>query len=394
MPTRRPVSPLLPIFLVVAVDVLGMTLILPLLPFYTERLGASPTVVGALISVYALCQLIAGPFLGRLSDRIGRRPVLLASQVGTFIGFIVLGLASQIWLIFLSRMIDGGTAGNLTIAQAYISDVTKPENRAKAFAIIGIAFGFGFMVGPGISGYLAGFSYVYPIIAAAALSATSILCTYFLLPRHESAHAANQENPGPGGRRLSLIEWGAYKKFFVDPKIRRLLLQWFLFAFSFSTFMSEFALFAERRYSWHGRPFGVQEVGYVFAFMGLLGIIMQGGMVGRMVKWFGERKLVRIGFLTSAIGYAAIGFTYRIGGLLGVMAFSSIGGAGLRPALTSIITQQADRREQGVVIGLTQSLTSIAQIGAPLIAGAMITHHLLTLWAVWAGFVAFLALFL
>ena len=173
--TRRFASPLLPIFLVVAVDVLGMTLILPLLPFYTERLGASPTVVGALISVYALCQLVAGPFLGRLSDRVGRRPVLLASQVGTFFGFIVLAMSNQIWLIFLSRMIDGGTAGNLTIAQAYISDVTKPENRAKSFAIIGIAFGFGFMVGPGISGYLASFNYVYPIIAAAATTAQAVM---------------------------------------------------------------------------------------------------------------------------------------------------------------------------------------------------------------------------
>ena len=195
-------SPLLPIFLVVAVDVLGMTLILPLLPFYTEKMGASPTVVGALVSIYALCQLIAGPYLGRVSDRIGRRPVLLISQVGTLIGFIVLGLAHHVWVVFLSRMIDGATAGNLSIAQAYISDVTKPEDRAKSFALIGIAFGFGFMVGPGISGYLAAQNFIYPIVAAALLSCTSILCTYFLLPRQEAIHQANNENPGPGGRRL------------------------------------------------------------------------------------------------------------------------------------------------------------------------------------------------
>ena len=182
-PARRFASPLLPIFLVVAVDVLGMTLILPLLPFYTERLGASPTVVGALVSVFAVCQLISGPYLGRLSDRIGRRPALLISQVGTLLGFIVLAVAHQVWLVFVSRMIDGATAGNLTIAQAYISDVSAPENRAKSFAIIGIAFGFGFMVGPGISGFLASFNYLFPIIAAAVLSFISILCTYFLLPR-------------------------------------------------------------------------------------------------------------------------------------------------------------------------------------------------------------------
>ncbi len=393
-PSGRLSSPLIPIFLVVLVDVLGMTLILPLLPFYTERLGASPTVVGALVSVFALCQLVAGPYLGRLSDRIGRRPVLLISQLGTLIGFIVLAVSHQIWLIFLSRIIDGATAGNLTIAQAYISDVTKPENRAKSFALIGIAFGFGFMVGPGISGYLASINYVYPILAACVLSAGSILCTYFLLPRQELRHEADFEESGPGGRRLGLLDWSQYTRYFAEPGMRRLLLQWFLFAFSFSSFISVFALFAERRYFWQGHPFGVREVGYVFAFTGLLGIIMQGGLVGRMVKRWGETKVIRAGFLGSAIGYAAIGFTYRVWELMSVQVFSSVTGSGLRPALTSIITQKAGRREQGVVLGLTQSLTSIAQITAPLIAGKLIDLHLLTAWAVLCGGVSLLALFL
>jgi MFS family permease len=370
-----------------------MTLILPLLPFYTERLGASPTVVGMLVSIYALCQLVAGPYLGRLSDRIGRRPVLLISQVGTFIGFLVLAAAHQVWVVFVSRMIDGATAGNLTIAQAYISDVTAPENRAKAFALIGIAFGFGFMVGPGVSGYLAALNFIYPIIGAAALSAISILCTYFLLPRREPVHVANEADPGPAGKRLPLLDWKGYVKYFADAPMRRLLIQWFLFAFSFSSFVAVFALFAERRYTWHGHPFGVREVGYVFAFSGLVGIIMQGGLVGRMVKWLGEAKLIRLGFLSSALGYAAIGFTYHIWDLLVVQTVSSIGGAGLRPALTSVITQKAEKRETGVVIGLTQSLTSIAQIAAPVIAGKLIDLHQLTAWAILSGAVALAALF-
>jgi MFS family permease len=175
--------------------------------------------------------------------------------------------------------------------------------------------------------------------------------------------------------------------------MRRLLVQWFLFSFSFSSFVSTFALFAERRYTWHGQPFGPREVGYVFAFMGLLGIFMQGGMVGRMVKWMGEMKVVRLGFLTSAIGYAAVGFTYRVWELIAVQTFSSIGGSGLRPALTSVITQKAEKRETGVVIGLTQSLTSIAQIIAPILAGKLIDVHQLTLWAVISGVIALAALF-
>lgn len=393
-PTRRFASPLFPIFLIVAVDVLGFTIILPLLPFYSERLGATPTVVGELVSSYALCQLIAGPILGQLSDRVGRRPILLISQAGTLGGFLLLAFSTHIWMLFVARMIDGATAGNLTIAQAYISDVTKPEERAKSFAVIGIAFGLGFLIGPALSGYLALFGYQIPIFAAAALSLTTIFCTFFFLPRREPVHEQNEmDDPGPGGRRLSLISWGQYRRYFRDRELARLLAQWLLFSFSFTTFVSGFALFAERRYQWNGHPVGVREVGYIFAFNGFLGIIMQGGMVGRMVKWLGERKVVRLGFFTAMLGYAAVGLTRTIGQLLWVSALSSVGGAGLRPALTSLVTQKAGKREQGVIIGLTQSLMSIAQITAPIISGVLIDHHFLTTWAVWAGVLAGLALF-
>lgn len=401
-PAQRRSSPLLPIFLIVAVDILGFTIILPLLPFYSERLGASPTIIGALVSTYAVCQLIAGPILGQLSDRFGRKPILMLSQVGTLAGFLMLAFSNNIWMLFLARAIDGATAGNLTIAQAYISDVTKPENRAHSFAIIGIAFGFGFLVGPAIAGFLAHFGYQAPIFAACALSLTALLCTLVFLPRHPQLvnEGFVDDNPGPGGKRLSLISWGQYRRYFQDPELARLLMQWLLFSFAFSTFISGFALFAERRYQWDGRPVGVREVGYIFAFTGFLGIIMQGGVVGRMVKWLGERRVVQIGFISSMLGYAAIGFTRTVGQLLWVNAFASIGGSGLRPALTSLVTQKAGKREQGVILGLTQSLMSLAQITAPLISGVLISAddrahngHYLTLWAIWAGILAGLALF-
>jgi MFS family permease len=398
-------SPLLPIFLIVLVDVLGFTIILPLLPFFSERLGATPTIVGALVAIYAVCQLIAGPILGQMSDRVGRRPILLVSQAGTLIGFLILAFSTRIWMVFLARAIDGATAGNLTIAQAYISDVTKPENRAKSFALIGIAFGFGFTVGPALAGYLAHFGYQAPIFAASALSVTTILCTYFLLPRREVVHEYNEADDaaGPGGRRLSLISWGEYRKYFKNKELSRLLKQWLLFSFSFATFISGFALFAERTYTWNGRPFGPVQVGYIFALNGMLGIVMQGGLVGRMVKWMGERNVVRLGFLVSAVVYAGIGFTHSIVPLLILMLVGALG-SGLRPALTSLISQKAGKREQGVIIGLTQSLMSIAQITAPLIAGMLIgradmhppgapeNHLFLTIWAVWAGLLAGLAL--
>src|SRR5215469_4524387 len=193
-------SPLLPIFLIVAVDVLGLTIMIPLLPFYAEKLGASPFQVGWLIGIYAACQLVSGPLLGRLSDHMGRKPLLIVSQLGTLIGFLVTAFAPNLWILFLARAIDGATAGNLSLAQAYISDVTKPEERAKSFGIIGIAFGMGFLIGPAISGFLAHYDYRDPIFAAAALSATSILTTYLLLPAVKTGTRAAE---GPGGRRLS-----------------------------------------------------------------------------------------------------------------------------------------------------------------------------------------------
>jgi multidrug resistance protein len=380
-------SPLIPIFLIVSVDVLGLTIILPLLPFYAEHFGASPTVVGLMVSTYAFCQLIAGPLLGRISDRMGRRPLLLVSQMGTFIGFLILAYANSLWLVFFSRILDGLTAGNLSLAQAYISDVTKPEERTKSFALIGIAFGMGFLVGPGISGFLSQYGYQYPIFVAAGLSFTSILCTYFLLP------SSRPHPPGEGAaQRLTIFGWANYLRYFRDPAIASFLWQFLAFAFAFSTFMSGFALFAERRFTWNGHPFGPKEVGYVYAYVGFLGIILQGGLIGRLAKKMGEAPLVRAGFLIGAIGMAALGFTFGIPMLLVVSALASVGLGVLRPAITSLLTQKAHRSEQGTVLGLTQSLNSISQIIAPFIGGILIDRGWLAAWALLGAAVAAIGL--
>lgn len=383
-------SPLLPIFLIVSVDVLGLTIILPLLPFYAEKFGASPAVVGLLVSTYAFCQLIAGPILGRMSDHAGRRPLLLISQLGTFIGFLILAYANALWIVFLSRIIDGLTAGNLSLAQAYISDVTEPQDRAKSFAIIGIAFGMGFLIGPGISGYLSQFGLQYPIFAAAGLSATSILATYFLLPSTKPAAAGDAATP----RKFTVLDWGNYLRYFRQPGLASLLWQFLAFTMVFAMYITGFPLFAERRFEWQGQPFGPKEVGYVYAYLGLLGVILQGGLIGWLVRKFGEIALVRAGFLFAALGLGALGFTHGIPLLLLVSAVASSGTGMVRPALTSLITQKAGRSEQGVVLGLTQSLNSIAAIVAPAIAGLLIDHSLLATWAMLAAVISGLAILL
>lgn len=367
------------------VDVLGLSIIIPLLPFYAEHFGASATVVGTLVSSFAFCQLIAGPILGKLSDRMGRKPLLIVSQIGTCIGFLILAGAQSLWMVFLSRIIDGATAGNLSLAQAYISDVTKPEERTKSFAVIGIAFGIGFLIGPALSGWLSHYSYTYPILVAAALSAGSVICTATLLPSVEP-HTLNQA--GPGGKRLGVLDWRAYGQYFTRPELGPLLLQFFFFAFSFSMFVNGFALFSERRFTWRGKPFDAMQVGFILAWVGFLSIILQGGLIGKLVKRFGELSLVRSGFLVTAVTSFWLARVDSIGELLANTGISSYGSGVVRPAVTALITQKASKQEQGVVLGLTQSLTSVAAIVAPVVAGALIDRGWLAAWAIGVGLVA------
>lgn len=375
-------SPLFPIFLTVFVDVLGLTLVLPLLPFYAEHFGASPLVVGLLASSFAVCQLISGPILGRASDRLGRKPVLLVSQCGTLVAFLILGFANSLPMLFIGRIIDGLTAGNLSIAQAYISDVTTPENRTRSFALIGIAFGTGFLIGPAISGVLAHrFSYGAPALVAAGLSALSILFTSTLLPANPhrpDAAPAGGPTPPTGQRTL------AFGRFFSRPEPRRRLVQFFAFSLSFSTLIGGLALFLERRFS-----FDVEKTGLVFGFSGFIGIVIQGGLIGRLVKQLGEAKLALIGFIAMSLGYGLLGFAYGLPMLLALVAIAGFGSAVNRPSITTLLTKSVGRGEQGAALGASQSLASIAQIGGPLTAGFLIEHHQLTAYGLTAASFAF-----
>jgi MFS family permease len=371
---------LLPIFLIIVVDILGMTIILPLLPFYAEHLGASPATVGLLVSIFAVCQLIGGPLLGRISDQVGRKPILILSQMGTLIGFGILAWANALWLVFLSRIIDGFTAGNISIAQAHIADVTEAEHRTKSFAVIGIAFGIGFLIGPALSGLLVHYGYEYPIYVAMGLSATSILITMLLLPSHSVRPRDESDS-----RRLTILQWGIYAEYFRRPGLAVLLCQFFAFVFAFSTFMSGFALFAERRFFWGGKPFTAREVGFVYAYVGFLGIVFQGGLIGPLLRKFGDWKLVRYGFLFATVGFIVLGWTFGLPMLLGIAVVIAFSTGALRPALTSLITQIAARSEQGSILGLTQSLQAVAQIVAPFLSGILIDQGWLAGWACMAA---------
>ena len=372
-----PVS-LLPVFLIVLVDVFGMTLVIPLLAIYAETFHATPLQATMLVSVYAACQLISGPVIGHISDRVGRKPMLLISQIGTLIGFIVMARARALWMLYIARILDGSTAGNLSLAQAYISDHTEPSQRAKSFGLIGIAFGVGFFIGPSLTGFLsAKYGMTTPIYLAAVMSATSILCTATLLKGGPQSHHAFDD-------REAALRVRTYVKYFGRPGLRERLFQFLFFITSFSLFISGFALFAERRFTYQGHPFGPREIGYVFGYVGFLGIILQGGLIGRLVKRFGESMLVAAGFIALVIGYFGLGIASSFALLMLTGTLAAFGNGVIRPALTSLITQQAGRQEQGVVLGITQSLMSMASIVAPIVGGLLIERQMLKEWA-WAA---------
>ena len=384
----RPRSPLLPIFLIVFVDVLGFTIVIPLLSLYAEKFGASRFVATTLVSVYAICSLISTPVIGNLSDRYGRRPLLLISQAGTCAGFIMLGFSNSLWMVFTGRIFDGITAGNLSTAQAYISDHTKPEDRAKSFGIIGIAFGIGFMFGPGMGGWLSDhFGMHMPFIVSACLSALSIACTWTLLPRELPPQGAKTDVAGPAGRRPGAFDMATYLDFFRRPGLGSVYLQYFLFTFAFSCFTSGFALFAEARYGWSAR-----ETGYLFTYAGLLGIFLQGGLIGRLVKRYGEIKLSIAGFLAGVVGYVMLGFAQTLAFLLVTATVNGFGSGVLRPVLSSRISQMVGRHEQGVALGIAGSLSSFAMTLAPPTGGVMLNQSWLQGWTTVSAVVSLIGL--
>ncbi len=384
-------KPLFAIFFVVFVDILAFTLVLPYLPFFAEQFGASPTQVGFIVTVFALCQFLAGPILGKMSDQMGRKPILILSQIGTCVGFIILALAQNLWMVYLARILDGITAGNLTVAQAAISDVTRPEERAKAFSLIGVSFATGFFIGPAISGVLVHFSPQAPAWGAAFLSLLSIFSTIFLFKDSESVH----HDKKPFHIKLSdLSEAFNFKPLFqylANIRLKPLLMQHLFFNVSFSANISCFALFAERRLTFHGQPFGAKEVSYLYAYLGFLGILIRSLIINRLIQKFGEKVTSKIGFMAQGLGYAGYALVHSIPGALLVATIGSIGSGLIRPSLASLISKEVGAKEQGSIFGVSQSLASIAAIVAPILAGFLIGRFSPDAWALFAGSTMLLA---
>ncbi len=379
-------SPLAVIFLTVFIDLVGFGIVIPILPYYVEAFGGTPFEVGMLFASYSVMQFIFAPVWGGLSDKYGRRPILFWSLIGTSAGFLVLGLANALWLVFLGRILSGIMGANISTAQAYIADVTTPENRAKGMGLIGAAFGLGFVFGPAIGGILSGYGSHVPFYFAGFLALANAVLLFFVLPETVKP---NQSKFKPQRNRFSVL-FGA----FGNSKFALITLLYFLAITAFSIMTTAFSLYTAYRFG-----YDATHNGYLFAYIGILSVIMQGGLIGILSKKIGETRLVTIGCfilvfsfffvpLVSPDTFAGVSTfarqisqTYNFwlpahtGGLLalllGVAAFS-LGNSISTPSLTSLGSKFAPANEQGATLGVLQSAASLARAVGPMLAGILL----------------------
>ena len=399
---------ILPIFVIVLIDLMGLTIIIPLLPIYAASFGASPAMIGALGATYPVLQFAAAPVLGRLSDRYGRKPVLVISQIGTFIGFILLGLANALPLLFLSRAIDGISGGNIATAQAAITDSTSEKTRTQGLGLIGAAFGLGFIIGPIIAFVALAISdnnYAWPAYIAAGFSLISILLTAFwfkeTLPKEQRGGGSDR----PGFSFRSLIAAVGH------PAVGLLLVLIFAQQLAFGGFEQLLALFTLTN-------LGINASGnaIIFVFVGVIVVAVQGYFIGRWSRRFGDRRLVYGGLALLAVGLVLLAFTPQravpwyseaelseelssgrqlpgetppteelsidipadssrgwlgIAWILASMVPLAIGGGVLQPTINSLITKRVEPEEVGGMLGISVSFLSAANAIAPLIGGAL-----------------------
>jgi DHA1 family tetracycline resistance protein-like MFS transporter len=351
------------LFFIVFIDLVGFGIVIPLLPFYAEHFGASPDRVTLVMASYSLAQFFFAPIWGRLSDRFGRRPILLVSLAFSVASYLWLGFADALWMLYAARLLAGAGAGNIAAAQAYVADVTPPEGRAKGMGLIGAAFGLGFTVGPAIGGLLAGSdptasAVARPAFVAAGLSAVAFIGTAIFL--RESLAAAAHDAPKRPSR------WRLARDAFGRPALRQLIVLLFVTLTAFAGMETTFAMWAEGAFGW-----GPRQVGGIFFFVGIVLILVQGGLIGRLTRRFGEARLLLAGSLAIAVGLIGLPFASTLPVVLLTTALLALGMGLTNPSTSSLISRRAQADQQGGTLGVAQSAASLARIIGPAIAGAV-----------------------
>ena len=349
------------IFLTIFIDLIGFGIVIPVLPLYALHFGANETMNGLLVGIYSAMQFIFAPFLGRISDRVGRRPVLLVSLIGTSAGFLLMGIAPAlsgvlVWL-FIARIIDGISGGNISTAQAYIADITSPEERTKAMGLIGVAFGLGFILGPAIGGIMSGISISAPFYFAAGLAFLNAMAVYVRLP--ESLSMEDRAHPKSRAPLKEVFKHGWH--------LPALMGCYFLAIAGFSIMTTNYALFTYKR-------FGYDQThnGYIFAFIGLVGAVVQGGLLRPLLKRMSEKSIAVCGIVLLGVGMALLPSSNTLTFLLVATCVIGIGNSFITPTLNGLASRSAERNWQGRVIGLMQSAGSLGRWVGPFAAGMLL----------------------
>lgn len=351
------------IFLIVFIDLLGFSVILPLLPFYAESFGANATIVGFLVAIYAAGQMFSAPLLGRLSDRYGRRPFLIVSIFGGAISFIMLGFATNLTMLFLARGIAGLTAGNISVAQAYITDITDEKNRSRGLGLIGAAFGLGFIIGPALGGILSQWGYSVPAFLAAGIATLNLVVVFLWLPE-SLTDVRKQEillQKKPAVSINSLL--GTLKKPIVGP----LLYTRVFYGFAFALFQSVFALYGQYRFG-----LNAQNIGYILTYVGVLSVITQAVLVGKISDRFPDRKVIFVSTLLIALNFIAWAFAPNMIFLLIILLPIAMNAGILNTIINSALTKAVPPIEFGGILGLSASLESATRVIAPSLGGYLL----------------------
>ncbi len=344
------------VVLIVLIDLLGFSLVMPLLAPFAESYGFREWQIGLLFSAYPTCQLVAGPILGRLSDHYGRRPVLIFSQAGTALSFLILGLSRDFSVMLLARMVDGASGGNILVAQAYVADVTPPEHRARGMGYIGMAFGLGFVLGPLIGGLLLSLPLAMewrlrlPFLLAAGFSTIAWVLVLTRLPE-----SLPQGNPAREAARV--VSWRGILDTVRLPGVGPLVLVGFLAVLAFASFEGTFALYLQRRLGWEAR-----SAAFAFAGLGLLSALVQGGLIRRLVPHFGEARLILAGLVLVAGGFAGLAMVAGAPALAGSLVLLGLGQGLLSPSLSGLLSRITPPSEQGAVFGTLSSVQTLARM--------------------------------
>jgi DHA1 family tetracycline resistance protein-like MFS transporter len=364
-------TPLILIFLIVFIDLIGFGMVIPVLPIYaqTAPFFASPFEIGWVVSIYSWMQFVFSPILGRLSDKYGRRPVLFVSLLGSAVGYVILGLANTLFLVFVGRIISGITGGNISAAQAYIADVTTKENRGKGMALFGAAFGLGFVLGPAIGGITSKYGVHVPFFIAAVLSLVAAAAVYIVLP--ETRRLSTEQEPAepvePVGRIAQLLGSLGELRFGTVSVI------YFLLITAFSIMTYAFVLYTAFRFQ-----YDAEANGYLFALVGLTAVLGQGILFGPLVKRFGETRLIVFGCFLMTASFAFIPFitpTFTgAAGLVGVSIMLAFANSLASPSLNTLASKISHEHKQGSALGIMQSGASLARAIGPTIGGVLLNN--------------------